>query len=47
MSVWTNGYNVFEAVLLFGGYKQSDWGREMGHETLESSTEVKVVRTGL
>ncbi|MGA2825807.1 MAG: aldehyde dehydrogenase family protein [Streptosporangiaceae bacterium] len=31
----------------FGGYKQSGWGREMGHEVLESCTEVKAVTTQL
>jgi len=27
----------------FGGYKQSGWGREMGHEVLEMYTEVKAI----
>jgi phenylacetaldehyde dehydrogenase len=31
-TVWINCYNVFDAALPFGGYKQSGWGREMGHE---------------
>jgi len=31
----------------FGGYKQSGWGREMGHEALEAYTEVKAVTTQL
>ena len=44
-SVWINCYNVFDAALPFGGYKQSGWGREMGHEVLESYTEVKAVTT--
>ena len=42
-TVWINCYNVFDAALPFGGYKQSDWGREMGHEALELYTEVKAV----
>jgi phenylacetaldehyde dehydrogenase len=42
-TVWINCYNVFDAALPFGGYKQSGWGREMGHEALESYTEVKAV----
>src|SRR5215469_9464556 len=29
-TVWINCYNVFDASLPFGGYKQSGWGREMG-----------------
>jgi phenylacetaldehyde dehydrogenase len=42
-TVWVNCYNVFDAALPFGGYKQSGWGREMGHEVLEQYTEVKAV----
>jgi phenylacetaldehyde dehydrogenase len=42
-SVWINCYNVFDAALPFGGYKQSGWGREMGHDALELYTEVKAV----
>lgn len=41
--VWINCYNVFDAALPFGGYKQSGWGREMGHDVLEHYTEVKAV----
>ncbi len=46
-TVWINCYNVFDAALPFGGYKQSGWGREMGHEALEAYTEVKAVCTQL
>jgi phenylacetaldehyde dehydrogenase len=46
-TVWINCYNVFDASLPFGGYKQSGWGREMGHEALESYTEVKAVTVQL
>jgi len=42
-TVWVNCYNVFDAAMPFGGYKQSGWGREMGHEVLENYTEVKSV----
>ncbi len=42
-TVWINCYNVFDSALPFGGYKQSGWGREMGHEVLELYTEVKSV----
>jgi phenylacetaldehyde dehydrogenase len=42
-SVWINCYNIFDAALPFGGYKQSGWGREMGHDALELYTEVKAV----
>jgi phenylacetaldehyde dehydrogenase len=44
-TVWINCYNVFDSSLPFGGYKQSGWGREMGHEVLEAYTEVKAVTT--
>jgi phenylacetaldehyde dehydrogenase len=46
-TVWINCYNVFDAALPFGGYKQSGWGREMGHEVLEMYTEVKTVCAAL
>ncbi len=42
-TVWINCYNVFDAAMPFGGYKQSGWGREMGHEAVELYTEVKAV----
>jgi len=44
-TIWINCYNVFDAALPFGGYKQSGWGREMGHEVLNNYTEVKAVTT--
>jgi len=44
-TVWINCYNVFDASLPFGGYKQSGWGREMGQEVLNNYTEVKAVTT--
>ncbi len=42
-TVWINCYNIFDAALPFGGYKQSGWGREMGHDVLGNYTEVKAV----
>jgi phenylacetaldehyde dehydrogenase len=42
-TVWINCYNVFDAALPFGGYKQSGWGREMGHEVLNNYTQTKAV----
>jgi phenylacetaldehyde dehydrogenase len=42
-TVWINCYNVFDPAMPFGGYKQSGWGREMGHEVLNLYTEVKSV----
>jgi phenylacetaldehyde dehydrogenase len=46
-TVWINCYNIFDAALPFGGYKQSGWGREMGHDALELYTEVKAVCAAL
>jgi phenylacetaldehyde dehydrogenase len=46
-TVWINCYNIFDAALPFGGYKQSGWGREMGHHALELYTEVKAVCAAL
>ncbi len=42
-TVWVNCYNVFDAALPFGGYKQSGWGREMGHAALSNYLETKSV----
>ena len=42
--VWINCQNIIlDAALPFGGYKQSGWGREMGHEAIDLYTEVKAV----
>ena len=46
-TVWINCYNIFDAALPFGGYKESGWGREMGHEVLNLYTETKAVVIGL
>ena len=46
-TVWVNCYNVFDSALPFGGYKQSGWGREMGHEVLRLYTQTKAVVIGL
>jgi len=42
-TVWINCYNIFDAALPFGGYKQSGWGREMGQEAINLYTETKSV----
>ncbi len=42
-TVWINCYNIFDAALPFGGYKESGWGRDMGHDALENYTETKAV----
>src|SRR5579864_9351887 len=46
-TVWINCYNIFDAGLPFGGYKQSGWGREMGHDVLNLYTQTKAVCTRL
>ena len=42
-TVWINCYNIFDASMPFGGYKQSGWGREMGQEVLKNYLETKSV----
>src|ERR1700686_1743100 len=42
-TVWINCYNIFDAALPFGGYKQSGWGRGMGKEVLAPYTQPKSV----
>jgi len=42
-TVWLNCYGVLDSAMPFGGYKQSGWGREMGHQMLDLYTETKSV----
>src|ERR1700722_19091695 len=42
-TVWVNCYNIFDAAMPFGGYKQSGWGREMGSEVLKNYLETKSI----
>jgi phenylacetaldehyde dehydrogenase len=46
-TVWINTYHVFDAAQPFGGYKESGWGREMGHHVLENYLETKAVCVAL
>jgi phenylacetaldehyde dehydrogenase len=46
-TVWINCYNIFDAALPFGGYKQSGWGREMGEEVLQNYLNTKAVTAQL
>ena len=46
-TVWINTYHVFDAAMPFGGYKESGWGREMGHAVLNNYLETKSVVTAL
>lgn len=45
--VWVNTYNMFDAAAPFGGYKQSGYGREMGHAVLDAYTQTKTVWVNL
>ncbi|HNH81641.1 MAG TPA: aldehyde dehydrogenase family protein, partial [Acidobacteriota bacterium] len=42
-TIWINTYNMFNAAIPFGGYKQSGYGREMGIHALELYTQTKSV----
>ena len=46
-AVWVNCYNVFDAALPFGGFKQSGWGKEMGGEALDGYLQSKAVTISL
>lgn len=46
-SIWINTYHVLNAAVPFGGYKQSGWGRELGHTALEDYLETKSIVTAL
>jgi len=46
-AVWVNCYNVFDAALPFGGFKQSGWGKEMGGEALDGYLQSKAVTVSL
>jgi aldehyde dehydrogenase (NAD+) len=42
-TVWVNAYNLFDAALPFGGFKELGFGRELGSAGLDPYTEVKTV----
>jgi len=42
-TVWINAYNLYDAALPFGGFKQSGFGRELGMHAIEHYTELKSV----
>jgi aldehyde dehydrogenase (NAD+) len=46
-TVWINCFNRFDAASPFGGYKQSGFGRELGHHAVELYTQVKSVWVSL
>ncbi len=42
-TVWVNAYNLYDAALPFGGFKESGFGRELGQAGMDVYTEVKSV----
>jgi acyl-CoA reductase-like NAD-dependent aldehyde dehydrogenase len=46
-SVYINTYGVTDAAAPFGGFKRSGYGRDMGHQNLESYLETRTVWTAL
>jgi aldehyde dehydrogenase (NAD+) len=44
-TVWVNCFDVFDAAIPFGGYKQSGIGREKGIDSLKNYLQVKAVVT--
>jgi phenylacetaldehyde dehydrogenase len=46
-AVYVNCYNVTDAAMPFGGYKQSGWGREHAEHAVDLYTEVKAVNVQL
>jgi aldehyde dehydrogenase (NAD+) len=46
-TVWVNCFDVFDAGVPFGGFKQSGLGRELGEYALSNYTEVKTVTVKL
>ncbi len=42
-TVWINTYNLYDAAMPFGGYKQSGYGRDLGRHALDNYTETKAV----
>jgi aldehyde dehydrogenase (NAD+) len=42
-TVWINTYNLYDAAMPFGGYKQSGYGRDLGRHALENYTVTKAV----
>lgn len=46
-TVWINTYNIFDATMPFGGYKQSGWGKELGQDAIHEFTQLKTVCVGI
>jgi acyl-CoA reductase-like NAD-dependent aldehyde dehydrogenase len=46
-TVWVNTYNLYDPALPFGGFKESGFGRDQGHDALEKYTQTKSVWVNL
>jgi phenylacetaldehyde dehydrogenase len=46
-AVWVNTWNVFDASLPLGDYKESGWGREMGPAVFNNYMATKTIITQL
>ena len=42
-TVWVNAYNLYDAALPFGGFRESGFGPELGQAGMDLYTEVKSV----
>jgi len=42
-TVWVNAYNLYDAALPFGGFRESGFGRELGQAGMDLYTETKTV----
>ena len=42
-TVWVNAYNLYDAALPFGGFRESGFGRELGQAGIDLYTELKSV----
>ena len=46
-TVWINGYDLFDAAVPFGGYKESGIGKEMGKNAIDLFTQEKAIWVSL
>ncbi|PWJ42416.1 aldehyde dehydrogenase family protein [Sediminitomix flava] len=46
-SIWINGYDMFDASVPFGGFKESGIGKEMGKSAIELYTQEKAIWVAL
>ena len=43
VAVWVNSHLMFDAALPIGGWKQSGWGQESGHQAVSNYLKDKTV----